>query len=161
MSIWMTSRSLIPSPTLRDRLVAGLKFDPATGCWIWTKGTSTKGRGVIRFNTERMVTTHKAAAFLWLGVPIVSNGVLVCHDCDRPLCCRPQPGHLYVGDYTTNIHDAYDRGQRKLKLTEQEVYDIKNIWIDYGWSQRRIAEVYGVSQQHISNILMGARRERI
>lgn len=40
----------------------------------------------------------------------LSSNVHVCHKCDNPRCCNPR--HLYLGDASTNIKDAYDRKRR-------------------------------------------------
>lgn len=88
--MWTSTASRKPSPTLEQRLLAGLKEDPSTGCWMWARGTGTHGRGVIRFNSDKMVTVPRAAGFVWLGVPIEGDGeVVVCHKCDQPLCGPP------------------------------------------------------------------------
>lgn len=157
--MWTSTASRKPSPTLEQRLLAGLKEDPSTGCWMWARGTGTHGRGVIRFNSDKMVTVPRAAGFVWLGVPIEGDGeVVVCHKCDQPLCGRPHPDHLYVGDYARNELDAYERGQRLMKLTDDDVLAIKILYRQGKQSQRSIARQFDVTQQHISNIIRGNRR---
>lgn len=150
---------------MRQRLVAGLRLDPATGCWVWVKGKDKEGtRGVIRLNTHKVIQVHRAAAFLWLGLDLEDSKSYACHTCDNPLCCCPRPGHLYVGDMSSNQLDAYARGQQPSRagtangrsiLSERQVSEIRELYKQHRWSQRAIGEAYGVSQVRVSKIIRG------
>lgn len=166
MKMWTSTISRIPSPTLEQRLLAGLRKDPLTGCWVWVRGKHINGtRGVIRFNTDKVVQVHRIAAFLWLGLDLEDSNSYACHTCDNPLCCCPRTGHLYVGNMSSNQLDAYARGQQpsrigegngRAKLSKKQVTEIRFLYENHNWSQKKIANAYGVTQPRISKIV---RRE--
>ena len=85
--------------------------------------------------------------------------LFICHRCDNPSCVNPE--HLFCGTHTDNMRDMVKKGRENPprqygknnpnhKLTKREVEQIRNI--DY-LSQRKIATLFGVSQNHIKDII--------
>ena len=75
-------------------------------CWPWTAGTFDDGYGAFKAQgkTKR---AHKVAFTLENGS--VEAGMLVCHHCDVPACCRPS--HLFLGSDSENKADALSKGR--------------------------------------------------
>ena len=83
----------------REKVIA----DPETGCWNWI-GSRVDGYGVIRIDYI-LIRVHRLAYTEKYGPP--KN--LVCHHCDKRLCCNP--AHLYDATYLQNGIDAGKRGR--------------------------------------------------
>lgn len=90
------------------------RYDPATGCWIFT-GNRPKlpngqlGYGLVRYGHRRkQVSVHRLAAHLWLRFDLESK-LEVLHKCDNPGCFNPK--HLFVGTQKENIRDAMAKGR--------------------------------------------------
>lgn len=96
---------------LYDKLIARIRIDDATGCWLWTGPirpskwpqnrygmTSWKGR---HFNTHRamVVAVHGPQP----------RHICACHRCDVPLCINP--AHLFLGTMGDNIRDSRSKNR--------------------------------------------------
>ena len=128
---------------------------PYAGCWIW-RGSDTKGYGV-GYTKHKMRYVHRVMYENKYGK--IPEGLHVLHKCDTPLCGRPD--HLFLGTNADNVADCISKGRNNkgeknggAKLKEQGVLDIRVLLKD-GLSQYEIAEQYGVSQTHISDIKNG------
>jgi hypothetical protein len=73
-------------PPIADRLAAGLRADPETGCIIWTGKTNARGYGRL-MSDGRMVLTHRVAYELANGP--IPTGLVIDHVCRNTLCCNP------------------------------------------------------------------------
>lgn len=93
---------------LLERLWAHV--DTSGDCWVWTGGnaggkwphgrmTMPDDRGPGHRHSSGV---HRVAWELAFGP--VPDGLMVCHHCDNPLCCRPS--HLFLGTNQENLHDA-------------------------------------------------------
>lgn len=92
-----------------------ITLEESTGCWNWNNPTHKFGYGQISY-LGRKVDAHRAAAHLWLKLPIGSP-LVVRHTCDNPRCCNPK--HLELGTALDNITDMMTRkGHYKSKRTE-------------------------------------------
>jgi hypothetical protein len=139
------------------------------GCWEWQGHRNRKGYGQIDVRTDghrRSLRAHRVAWTLTYGP--IPKGMLVCHHCDNPPCCRPD--HLFLGTKSTNAADmirkarhwfVYDPGRRatgarahKAKLTNEQVAEIRRLGAA-NWTQRAIAESLGTSQTTVWRILAG------
>lgn len=131
---------------LQAKIRANVELDG--DCWIWQKSFGSHGYGNIGTGGGRNETVHRVSHEVFNGE--IPNGLIVLHSCDNRKCCNP--AHLRAGTRVDNMNDALHRSPIKRKLTleeAQEIYDSK-------LSQRKLAELYGVSQRLIWNIKRGA-----
>ena len=111
------------------------RSDPA-GCWEWTASRRRRGYGQFRAKPgEPMWQAHRMAWTLTFGP--IPGGLLVCHHCDNPPCCRPD--HLFLGTNEHNVQDMVRKGRlagftsrppreisaRVRTLTDDQVRDIR------------------------------------
>lgn len=148
-----------------DRFWARVDVGKEDECWEWQSSINTPGYGHFRDDGE-LYLAHRTAWKLEEG-DIGDNWVL--HHCDNKICVNTN--HLYLGDESDNVQDAWDRGQMYYtgpyiepedfqgekgpgaKLTNSEVKKIKEKLGDY--TQVELADEYGVQQGTISNIKLG------
>ena len=87
------------------------------------------------------------------------EGLQAIHSCDNPVCVNPE--HIRAGTGKENMAECVSRGRinrgelrPRAKLTEHKVRCIRQLR-NLGMKQIPIAEIMGVSQQHICKILQG------
>lgn len=142
----------------RQRLV------PEGECLVWTGRTYRRGYGRVRIDGhERAV--HRVAWMMVHGA--IPEGLLVCHRCDNPPCCRVD--HLFLGTMLDNARDSKAKGRTltgkrnkggappgsrcgAAKLTEADIPKIRVLAIE-GVSQREIGRRFGVTQKTIWPII--------
>ena len=78
-----------------------------SGCWLWKRGRMGGGYGILKLGGA-VRYAHRVAFELFFGR--IPKRAFVCHECDTPACVRP--GHLYAGNNSTNMRDAWARGRR-------------------------------------------------
>ena len=126
-------------------------------CWMWFADADRDGYGRFWYQ-ERNHLAHRLS-YLWLKGPI---NEYVLHTCDNPRCVNPE--HLYDGTAQNNIDDAYIRGRKNdrgsnngwSKLTEADVIQIRSLYERRkrgGMSQAKLAKTFGVNQAHVSDIV--------
>jgi hypothetical protein len=76
-------------------------------CWPWNRGEPRQNKYGRIWNGEIYVQAHRFAYELENGK--IEGDLLVCHKCDNPSCCNP--GHLFLGTYADNAHDAMAKGR--------------------------------------------------
>jgi hypothetical protein len=139
--------------TLIERFEAKYIPEPNSGCWLWLGSASGGVRATIRDHGAKY-----AARVSWeLHNGLIADGLLVLYRCDVPLCVNPH--HLFLGTHLDNARDKYAKGrghhakgeaQGSAKLTDREVWEIKQL---SGYlSQRKIAKAYGMSQAMVWNV---------
>ena len=129
-----------------------------TPCWTWTAFRSRDGYGRFRL-AGRALRAHRVA---WeLHHEFIPVGMGVLHKCDNPPCVRDD--HLFLGTDADNAADMAAKGRVArgeqhwgAKLTEENVISIFRCRRD-GWTLERLAMQFGVSFQHISDILSRRR----
>ena len=136
------------------------KVKQTDGCWEWTASKTHDGYGKFGL-AGRMQGAHRIAYELYVGT--IPEGLCVLHRCDNPGCCRPD--HLFLGTKTDNARDCINKGRGAdrsggkhgmAKLTEAQVLSIRAKHNE-GARNIDIAEEYGVSQNHISNVVLRRR----
>ena len=140
-----STNALIAMKSLADRFFAKVTKGPS--CWEWTGSDSGTGYGKIRVGCT-MKRAHRVSYEIHCGE--VPEGFLVCHSCDNRRCVNPE--HLFLGTQADNIADMFAKGRKITKLSQSDALAIRSA---VGVSQRHLAERYGVTQQHISNIRAG------
>ncbi len=145
----------IPALTDSDviRLWKGIHRAGKDECWLWLKGTTSAGYGVMGIGSRTYLVTR----ILWLHwYGSDPRDLLVCHSCDNPPCCNPN--HLFRGDYSSNMHDMHDKGRHwvggngapNTALNEEMIPEIRAV-ID-ATSVAQAARHYGISESTARNI---------
>lgn len=146
-----------PSPLSKERLLAGVKKDPDTGCWLWQRSCNQYGYGYMH-SAKKRYSTHRVAYELYIG-PIPEK-MLVCHTCDTPNCVNPD--HLFLGTPFVNQQDMKSKKRSTIgvtnpmaKLNEDDIRAIRKACTEYGLMQKDVAVVWGVSKSSVANIMAG------
>lgn len=124
-------------------------------CWLWSRGTN-RGYGAHWVGN----TTVGAHRFSWEREHgPVPDGLCVLHKCDVRACVNP--AHLFLGTKTDNMIDKVNKGRQAhsrgeaaggVKLSDEDVQEIRNLLQDKSLRQRDIAQAFGVCQMTISLI---------
>jgi len=132
----------------------------ANDCWPWTAGTFGGRYGAFQID-GRPVTAHRMAYSLSNGE--VPDDKVVCHSCDNPLCCNP--AHLFLGTHADNMEDKTEKSRQYRPPTGEKnqnavLFDLDRINIKTQYqsgrfSQRQLAEMYGVSLGTINRTVKG------
>ena len=145
-------------PPLADRFWARIDKNgpehPTLGhCWLWT-GALSSGYGSVS-NGKRKSKAHRVSWEIHFG--LIPEGMFVCHHCDNPTCVNPT--HLFLGTQGDNMADMYAKCRHRIvrcrvKLTRDQVIDIRRLHASGSLSQSELASRFGVSATHISRIIM-------
>jgi predicted XRE-type DNA-binding protein len=120
-------------------------------CWIWQGAKFWDNYGMFKIDNLNL-RAHRVAYEIANGS--IETGKLILHRCDNKLCCNPH--HLYQGDQKQNMKDMTQRNRSTNKrLDQDDVNYIRRSKLP----QQELADILGVSQQHISNIKNNKRRE--
>lgn len=139
------------------RLLARREIDPATGCWNWTAGLTSRGYGKIKFG-GKTYAVHRLAAILWCGLDPESR-LQACHSCDNPRCFNPE--HLFPGTNLENVQDMMAKGRHHFgsnhyaaRLQASDIPTIRRR-LAIGDGPTAIARSYGVHVSAIRHIASG------
>jgi hypothetical protein len=135
--------------------------EPNSGCKLWFGGCNEHGYGVF-WNGERLEKAHRFA--LRASGVSVADDQDVRHRCDTPACV--EPSHLAAGSTQENVDDMWARSratvqrrrgtaQTQAKLSDEAAVAIRAGYVPGVTKQRDIADLYGVSQRAIWNVLNG------
>ena len=142
-------------------------------CWEWKAGKDSHGYGRLKVRGKQ-TGAHRLAWELANGP--IPKGLEVCHHCDRPGC--QNPAHLWLGTHAENMHDmmakdrrkgrwrgsgsrVYGRGEESMhvRLTRRDVCQIRDLYATGKYRQSVLAERFGISRSHVSNLVHGKRWE--
>lgn len=127
------------------------------GCWIWTAGTNSDGYGSMKLG-QRKQSSHRISYELANG-PIPA-GMDVLHHCDNRRCVNPE--HLFLGTNLDNVRDRESKGRGgdhkgvhngRTHIPDAVIESIRRRYAEGGVSQKYLAEVHGVSQPYVSEIV--------
>ena len=143
--------------TQRERFLAKVCPDPASGCWLWQGLVRPDGYGATRFDGKEH-GAHRVAWMLFRST--IAPGMVVCHKCDVRRCVNPE--HLFVGSAADNARDMTEkcrspRGEKhgSSKLTEEQVGRIKQMLVENRLYMSEIAREFGVSPTTVQAIKTG------
>ena len=133
------------------------RVDKSGECWMWKLRLNKDGYAQVRFKAYRGKMAHVVAYILTYGENI-PEGFEIDHKCGVKKCVNPD--HLQVLSRKDHLKLEWERGvyEAKRKLSESQVRDIRSQYSKGGVSQRSLADEYGVSQKHISDITLGRVR---
>lgn len=127
------------------------KSKDSDGCWEWQGCKTRAGYGQINLNGKSCY----AHRFVWeFTKGQIPDGIYACHHCDNPGCVNPD--HIFLGTNSDNQQDAKTKGRRASgsnKLTEEDVVKIRKRYSIGDITQRKIADIYGVTDPCISMIV--------
>lgn len=133
-------------------ILSRVKIETHSGCWEWVNYRNYGGYGRAWYH-GKPVYAHRLAYTVFNGE--INDGYLVCHQCDNPPCCNP--AHLFLGTQSDNMRDcvrknrfAVRRRTKTTRLTEKEVIEIRNKYASKRYTQKQLAEEYGVTRATIS-----------
>lgn len=146
---------------IEDTFWSKVSIGDSCECWEWTGTRNANGYGKVKI-LGKYIYAHRAAwAFVHFEIPV---GFVVCHACDNRACCNP--GHLMLGTSQSNAADMVRKGRQytgpnhgcrgegncNAKLDEKSVRSIREAY-EAGLYQREIAEMYGVAQSTVGNVV--------
>lgn len=131
----------------------------ADECLIWPFGKREDGRGSI--SSDEYHTAHRAMCALAHGDPPTEEHE-AAHSCGNGHLGCVHPSHLRWATRIENLNEMDEHGTRarraqhgRAKLNESDVTNIRYTCKEGDLSQRKIAEMFGVSQSSISLIANG------
>ncbi|UOF80915.1 endonuclease [Caudoviricetes sp.] len=130
-------------------------YVPWSGCHIWIGALAKHGYGNVDDGTGTGKTTYAHRASYVERYGEIGDGLVICHKCDVKCCVNPD--HLFAGTQAENVADMVakkrtssgEKRNKKLK-NEDVIYIRKN---PFRFSQRKLAEMFGVNQCTISEIV--------
>lgn len=135
------------------------KIEKTDTCWIW-KGTIASGYGILSVNRKNF-SAHRYSYELHKGT--IKKGLYICHSCDNPKCVNPE--HLWAGTPLENSYDMIKKGRAKWngapkgalngnsRLKDQEVREIRNLYLKGGFTHRKLGKKFRVSKTTIGNVV--------
>lgn len=137
----------------------------SSDCWEWKSGLADGRYGSFKLDGKTR-GSHRVSFFLTHGRwPQPS----CLHTCNNPKCCNPE--HLYEGNQKDNMEYRDSQGRTasgeqngSAKLTQGQADWIgararRGRW-GPGVPQSEIARMFGVSRQHVSEIVNGKNWRR-
>jgi hypothetical protein len=125
------------------------------------KGCKNKGGYGVKGRAGKIYLAHRIAYCEAKNIYIKDiDGLVVMHTCDNPACVNPE--HLRLGTQKDNVYDMMKKGRHDFvgvvgeahghaKLTSEDVLRIREI-VKFK-TQREVGKLFGISQQHVSDIL--------
>ena len=124
--------------------------DMATGCLVWTAGSTTGGYGAARLN-GRQVLVHRKMFQLTRGR--IAKGRVISHSCGRRLCFEPE--HLFSRSQRESMAECLSHGRSKAAtLTTRDVGLILAAQ-EKKTAPQEIAKRFGVSVRQVYRIFRG------
>lgn len=146
---------------------------PANGCWEWVGAVVSNGYGAMG-HKGKSLKGHRVSYSLFNGE--IPDGMCVCHKCDNRACVNPD--HLFLGTIADNNRDMKNKGRHahgeklsrallsspihrasiprgekhgNAKVSNAERSKILQMF-EAGYTQRAIAEKFGITQSAVSVI---------
>lgn len=145
--------------TFKEKFLKDFDAGDKNECWEYKGGFTSNDYGKF-YARNRHMLAHRVSYLIHYGHV---GDMLVCHKCDNHKCVNPN--HLFLGTAKDNIIDMINKkrnnpayGERcgMSKLTKKDVVKIKSLK-ENGWSNKKIAKHYPVTETQISRITAGTR----
>jgi hypothetical protein len=135
--------------SITERFWSKVEVRGEDDCWLWTASKDECGYGKLGIGGAKWDRAHRVAYRLLIGP--ISEGMEVCHSCDRPSCCNPK--HLWAGTHLENMKDmALKLRSRGIRLTEGQVIEMREL-SESGITTVELGQRYGIAHQHASRII--------
>lgn len=153
-------QSDVPVDVVVVRMAPFIEPELNSGCHLWSGGVGAGGYGTLCIFGV-VGKAHRWAFMVSRGfMPTIDQKV--CHKCDTPACVNPD--HLFLGSQADNVRDMMEKGRHRVvpqvgsnnpmaALTEQKVWEIRRCAEMGAWTQKQIADSYGVSPMAVSRII--------
>ncbi len=141
------------------------KINEDTNCFEWLYYIEVSGYGRIVYQ-NRLWLAHRASYKIYKGE--IPKGLCVLHRCDVRHCINPD--HLFLGTHQDNYNDMIKKNRQdrsknqkgeehwNCKLTDKEVFEIRDLYKSKIFNGYQLAELYNVSYQHIYKIINNNKR---
>lgn len=131
------------------------KVNKTSGCWLWTGARLKRGYGSFGVGDKQTRRAHRASWEMANGP--IPQGMEVCHQCDTPLCVRPD--HLFLGTHRENMIDCMNKGRisrhgTPRKLTPGAVSEMRRLRAS-GAKLTPLAHQFGVSKATVWAVIQG------
>ena len=120
--------------------------DDLTDCWNWCKATSKYGYGTLKVGGKQW-RAHRYYYEKYVGK--IPEGLTIDHLCRNKKCVNPE--HLEAVTLGENC-----RRRLSTKLDRLKVENIRKM-CEEGFTQKNIAKIYNINQDHVSRIKNGLR----
>lgn len=157
------------APELREaRFWECVDMDNGEGCWVWKGGPIPERYGRPTYVTTsingRILGAHRAA-WEYANGRRVPDGLVVCHKCDNPPCCRPS--HLFIGTPAENSADMVTKGRaftpgildtparRTRRFTSEQIVAIREHRAKTGDSFAKIGPRFDLTTMGVYHIVRG------
>jgi len=132
------------------------KVNKTEGCWNWTASLNTSGYGQSKLNGKNVLAHRLSYVMNHPNTINLLEGrreICVCHKCDNPKCVNP--AHLFLGSKADNMKDMVAKGRMigNVKLTEDDVREIRTQYATGGITLKKLAREYEVSLEGIHAII--------
>lgn len=155
------ARKAAKAPSLVDRFWRKVDRRGPDECWPWLAAVRRKDEGYGAFWLDGRHQPAQRVAYELTAGERVPAGMVVCHRCDNPPCCNPS--HLFVGtpqdndaDRVAKLRHVFGSTVGTAKLDENAVLAIRRMRAG-GATHQTIADRFGVSRAHVSDICTGRR----
>ena len=135
---------------VEERFWSKVDIGESDDCWNWMASVQNSGYGHFRMN-GKLELTHRVSWMLTNGE--IPEDLQVLHICITNRRCV-NPRHLYIGTQQDNINDMMNqRRNGNVKLTDEEVIEIRKKYKTGEYTQQRLADEYGVHRSNIGRIV--------
>ena len=124
-----------------------------SGCWLWLAARNDR-YGFIVVDGKNMLA-HRFSYELHCEAIPANNQVL--HRCDNGFCVNPK--HLFLGTQQDNMTDKVNKNRQakgsnngNSKLIDNDVLKIRQLLSENKYTQKEIADMFGVDPTTITNI---------
>ena len=125
-------------------------------CWNWTRSTNGVGYGKLKLQ-GRYWLAHRLAYTILVADP---GTMLLCHKCDNRGCVNPS--HMFIGRHKDNTSDCIRKGRFAVGnkvtgsyLTEQDILNIRALYVPRKFGRYKIARTLGLSPIAIGGVING------